>query len=204
MDFITKPICSLYLQHLSLEIEDTELTSAATWNSLWILRSLMHSSWWAEWLSICDFGNKYRLPTEEQSSSRGSNKLQFSLWLLVLPHVSCYGVGDLHTPLVLSIIFHKLPVGSHKVHDDGVVDLGTTRGGVQGAALSWQQDKAGHYSRCSRCLRPLVPDCNKLCRIGKPPRSEPLSPSGRSALGKTLQEQIVQLINWKQEGDGLE
>lgn len=79
MDFITKPICSLYLQHLSLdsssifapEIEDTELTSAATWNSLW--RSLMHSSWWQEWLPICDSGNKYRLPTEEQSSGRGSN-----------------------------------------------------------------------------------------------------------------------------------
>lgn len=38
MDFITKPVCSLYLQLLSLgsssffapEIEDTELTSAAT------------------------------------------------------------------------------------------------------------------------------------------------------------------------------
>lgn len=41
--------------------------------------------------------------------------------------------------------------------------------------------------RCSRCPRLWGPGCSKLCRIWRPARSERSFPSGRSALGKTLE-----------------
>lgn len=43
--------------------------------------------------------------------------------LPVSPHVSCDGAADLGAPFVLSKIIHKLSVGSHQVHDDGVIHL---------------------------------------------------------------------------------
>lgn len=43
--------------------------------------------------------------------------------LPVFPHVSCDGAADLRAPFVLSKIIHKLSVGSHQVHDDGVIHL---------------------------------------------------------------------------------
>lgn len=46
----------------------------------------------------------------------------------------------------------------------------------------------GLNSRCNRCPRLWDLDCNKLCRIWKPARSERTFPSGRSALEKTLRE----------------
>ena len=50
-----------------------------------------------------------------------------------------------------------------------------------------RDNRAGCNSLCSRCLRPSVPGCNKLYRTLKLSRSQPLSPSGRSASGKTLE-----------------
>lgn len=115
-----------------------------------------------------------------------------SLGLPVLPHLSCDGVHDFHISLVLSIILQELSIGSHQVHDDGVVHLEVMGARVQDTALSQQQqqqeDESGEHSQCSRCLRPLAPDCNKLCRLWKLPPPGPLFPSGRSTWAKTLQK----------------
>lgn len=51
-----------------------------------------------------------------------------SAGLLLLPHVSCDGGADLRAPFVLSKIIHKLSVGSHQVHDDGVIHLKAAEG----------------------------------------------------------------------------
>lgn len=116
-----------------------------------------------------------------------------SIGLPVLPHLSCDGVHDFHIFLVLSIILQELSIGSHQVHDDGVVHLEVMGARVQDTALSpqqqqQQQDKSGEHSQCSRCLRPLAPDCSKLCRLWKLPPPGPLFPSGRSTWAKTLKK----------------
>lgn len=56
------------------------------------------------------------------------------------------------------------------------------------------KNRAVYNSRCSRCLRLSVPDCNKLCRLWRPPQSELVFPSGRSASGKTLKKKLC--IHW--------
>ncbi len=122
-----------------------------------------------------------------------------SLCLLVLSHVCCYWVGDLHTSFVLSKILHKFSIRSHKIHDDRVINLETTRGWVQTQIFPWfpsfilcvvltwrMNNRAGYNSQCSHYLHPSVPDCNKLCRPWKPAPPELLFLSGQSASGKTL------------------
>lgn len=56
--------------------------------------------------------------------------------------------------------------------------------------VGWLTTEQVYNSRCSRCLRLSVPDCNKLCRLWRPPQSELVFPSGRSASGKTLKKKL--------------
>lgn len=56
-------------------------------------------------------------------SSRGSWRgLLFLLPLPVFPHVRCDGAADLTALLVLPKVLHELPVWTHQVHDDGVIN----------------------------------------------------------------------------------
>lgn len=64
-----------------------------------------------------EVGDRPQLQQQLLSVCRVSGRLP------VFPHVSCDGGADLRAAFVLSEIIHKLSVGSHQVHDDGVIHL---------------------------------------------------------------------------------
>ena len=72
---------------------------------------------------------------------------------LVLPHVSRDGAADLRTLFVLSEIIHKLSVGSHQVHDDGVIHLKAAEDEQRRASCPPGGLFSAGNSRCNRCPR---------------------------------------------------
>lgn len=124
-------------------------------------------------------------PLTDLSRSEPRQALISSARPLLLPHVSRDGAADLRAPFVLSKIVHKLPVGSHQVHDDGVVHLRTARVSKGGVG---RRPPGAANSRCSRRRRLWDPDCSKLGRTWRPAGSEPAFPSGRSASERSLED----------------
>lgn len=66
---------------------------------------------------VGDFHKRQIVPDAAAASVLLSGRLPVS------PHVSGDGGADLGAPFVLSKIIHELSVGSHQVHDDGVIHL---------------------------------------------------------------------------------
>lgn len=133
--------CSLYLQHLFrqfllLYTRDMKVTFRSSVKAFWIIIKIIRPDFFCSPATERNVtAHAFKINTDHQKKTAAvisqDRICRSSLWLLVLSHVRCDRVGDLHASFVLSEILHEFSVRSHKVHDDGVINLKATRGGVQ-------------------------------------------------------------------------
>ena len=61
--------------------------------------------------------------------------VQLLFTVFVFQHVIGYGGGHFLRPLILTKVFHKVPIRSNQVHDDAVVNLESWGMGMLGMGM---------------------------------------------------------------------